>query len=97
MLRAVGKRVGDKMKIMYDAGCHFNTLADALEVGKVCDEYNKMSEQKLSDLILASSILVLSVIMNSTYKDLGVETDEIPELFKWCEKAREILQHNLVK
>ena len=40
MLKAVGKRVGDKMKIMYDAGCHFNTLADALEVGKVCDEYN---------------------------------------------------------
>ena len=26
MLKAVGKRVGDKMKIMYDAGCHFNTL-----------------------------------------------------------------------
>lgn len=40
MLKAVGERVGDKMKIMYDAGCHLNTLADALEVGKVCDEYN---------------------------------------------------------
>jgi len=40
MLKAVGERVGDRMKIMYDAGCHFNTLADALEVGKVCDDYN---------------------------------------------------------
>ncbi len=40
MLKAVGKRVGGKMKIMYDAGCHFNTLADALEVGSICDEYN---------------------------------------------------------
>ncbi len=40
MLQAVGKRIGDKMKIMYDAGCHLRTLADALEVGKVCDEFN---------------------------------------------------------
>ena len=40
MLRAVGDRVGGKIKIMYDAGCHLSTLADALEVGKVCDEYD---------------------------------------------------------
>ena len=40
MLRAVGDRVGDKMKIMYDASCHFNTLTEALEVGRVCDEYD---------------------------------------------------------
>jgi L-alanine-DL-glutamate epimerase-like enolase superfamily enzyme len=25
---------------MYDAGCHLSTLADALEVGKICDEYD---------------------------------------------------------
>ena len=25
---------------MYDAGCHLSTLADALEVGKICDEFN---------------------------------------------------------
>ena len=40
MIKAVAKRVDGRMKIMYDAGCHLNTLADALEVGKVCDEYN---------------------------------------------------------
>lgn len=39
MLRAVGDRVAGKMKIMYDAACHLNTLSDALEVGRVCDEY----------------------------------------------------------
>ena len=27
------------MKIMYDAACHLNTLSDALEVGRICDEY----------------------------------------------------------
>ena len=40
MLRAVGDRVGDKMKIMYDASCHLSTLTEALEVGRVCDEYS---------------------------------------------------------
>ena len=39
MLRAVGDRVAGKMKIMYDAACHLNTLSDALEVGRICDEY----------------------------------------------------------
>tara|TARA_B110000003_G_scaffold102236_2_gene104429 strand:- start:444 stop:1622 length:1179 start_codon:yes stop_codon:yes gene_type:complete len=39
MLKAVGNRVGSKMKIMYDAACHISTLADALEIGKVCDDY----------------------------------------------------------
>ena len=39
MLKAVGERVSGKMKIMYDAGCNLSTLADALEVGKVCDDY----------------------------------------------------------
>ena len=40
MLKAVGERVGGKMKIMYDAGCNLSTLADALEVGRVCDDYD---------------------------------------------------------
>ena len=39
MLKAVGERVGGKIKIMYDAGCNLSTLSDALEVGKVCDDY----------------------------------------------------------
>ena len=40
ILRAVGERVGGKMDIMYDAANHLTTLADAIKVGKVCDEYN---------------------------------------------------------
>ena len=40
MLKAVGERVGGKMKIMYDAGCNLSTLADALEVGRICDDYD---------------------------------------------------------
>lgn len=40
MIKAVAKRVDGRMKIMYDAACHLKTLTDALEVGKVCDEYN---------------------------------------------------------
>ncbi len=40
MIKAVGERVTGKMKIMYDAGCNLSTLADALEVGKVCDDYD---------------------------------------------------------
>jgi L-alanine-DL-glutamate epimerase-like enolase superfamily enzyme len=39
MIRSVCKRVGGKMDIMYDAACHLHTLADAIKVGKVCDEY----------------------------------------------------------
>ena len=39
MLRAVGDRVGDRMALMYDAACHLTTLADAIKVGRVCDEY----------------------------------------------------------
>tara|TARA_B100000767_G_scaffold270537_1_gene294451 strand:+ start:9001 stop:10191 length:1191 start_codon:yes stop_codon:yes gene_type:complete len=40
MIKAVAERVNGKMKIMYDSACHLSTLTDALEVGKVCDEYN---------------------------------------------------------
>ena len=39
MIRAVGDRVGGKMHIMYDSACHLSTFADAIQVGKVCDEY----------------------------------------------------------
>jgi len=38
MIRAVAKRVGGKMAIMYDATGHPKTLADAILIGKVCDE-----------------------------------------------------------
>lgn len=38
MLRAVCDRVGDRMAIMYDSSSHLKTFADAIKVGKVCDE-----------------------------------------------------------
>ena len=37
LLEAVAKRVGDKMKVMYDASNNLKTLADAIEVGRACD------------------------------------------------------------
>lgn len=37
MIEAVAKRVGGRMRIMYDASCHLKTLTDAIEVGRVCD------------------------------------------------------------
>lgn len=40
MIRAVAKRVGDKMTIMYDSSGHLKTLADAIQIGRVCDECN---------------------------------------------------------
>jgi L-alanine-DL-glutamate epimerase-like enolase superfamily enzyme len=39
MIKAVCERIGDKMIIMYDAACHPDTLADAIQIGQVCDEY----------------------------------------------------------
>ncbi len=38
LIRAVAKRVGGKMAIMYDASGHPKTLADAIQIGRVCDE-----------------------------------------------------------
>ena len=38
MIRAVAGRVGGRMAVMYDAACHLITLADAIRVGKACDE-----------------------------------------------------------
>ena len=38
MILAVAERIGNRMDIMYDAACHLKTLADAVRVGRVCDE-----------------------------------------------------------
>ncbi len=40
MIKAVAERMNGKMKIMYDSACNLLTFSDALEVGKICDEYN---------------------------------------------------------
>ena len=37
-VHAVGKRVGGKMDLMIDPACEYNTFADALKVGRACDE-----------------------------------------------------------
>jgi L-alanine-DL-glutamate epimerase-like enolase superfamily enzyme len=39
VVRAVGERVGDKMQLMHDPVCAYETLGDALRVGRACDEY----------------------------------------------------------
>ena len=38
VVRAVGERVGRSMDLMMDPYCHYRTLADAVKVGKACDE-----------------------------------------------------------
>jgi L-alanine-DL-glutamate epimerase-like enolase superfamily enzyme len=35
---AVGERVGGRMDLMIDPACEYNTFADALKVGRACDE-----------------------------------------------------------
>jgi L-alanine-DL-glutamate epimerase-like enolase superfamily enzyme len=37
-VRLLGKRVGGRMALMHDAACHFRTFADALAVGRACDD-----------------------------------------------------------
>jgi L-alanine-DL-glutamate epimerase-like enolase superfamily enzyme len=37
-IRLLGKRVGGRMHLMHDAACHLRTFADALAVGRACDE-----------------------------------------------------------
>jgi L-alanine-DL-glutamate epimerase-like enolase superfamily enzyme len=37
-LRLLGRRVGGRMALMHDAACHLRTFADALAVGRACDE-----------------------------------------------------------
>lgn len=40
LIRALGKKVGDRMALMYDAASDLQTFADALYVGKACDDAN---------------------------------------------------------
>jgi len=37
-VRAVGERVGDRMDLMIDPACEYETWAEALKVGRACDE-----------------------------------------------------------
>jgi len=37
-VRAVGERVGDRMDLMMDPACEYETFADALRVGRACDD-----------------------------------------------------------
>jgi L-alanine-DL-glutamate epimerase-like enolase superfamily enzyme len=37
-VRLLGRRFAGRMALMHDAACHFRTFADALEVGRACDE-----------------------------------------------------------
>jgi len=39
-VHAVGRRVGGRMDLMIDPFCFYETFADALKVGKACDEEN---------------------------------------------------------
>ena len=39
MIRAVAERVGGRMQLMYDSACNLKTFADAVRLGRVCDEY----------------------------------------------------------
>ena len=34
----MGKKVGDRMTLMIDPACEYNTFGDALKVGRACDE-----------------------------------------------------------
>ncbi len=42
LIRAVGDRVGDRMRLMHDPVCSYETFADAVTVGRACDEYGYM-------------------------------------------------------
>lgn len=39
-VQAVGERVGDDMDLMVDPACELTTFADALKVGRACDNYD---------------------------------------------------------
>jgi L-alanine-DL-glutamate epimerase-like enolase superfamily enzyme len=39
-VRLLGRAVGDKMALMIDPGCHLRTFADAVLVGRACDDAN---------------------------------------------------------
>lgn len=38
-VRAVGERVGDELDLMHDPVCEYDTYAEALKVGRICDDY----------------------------------------------------------
>ncbi|QIO22850.1 enolase C-terminal domain-like protein [Haloarcula sp. JP-L23] len=38
-VRAVGERVGDEMDLMVDPACDLDTFAEALQVGRACDDH----------------------------------------------------------
>ncbi|NUB93099.1 mandelate racemase [Haloterrigena sp. SYSU A121-1] len=38
-VHAVGERVGDEMDLMFDPACEYETFADALKVGRACDDH----------------------------------------------------------
>ncbi|MFB6297493.1 MAG: enolase C-terminal domain-like protein [Salinirussus sp.] len=38
-VRAVGNRVGDEMSLMVDPACDLDTFAEALQVGRACDDH----------------------------------------------------------
>jgi len=38
VVRAVGNRIGDRMHLMIDSYCHYSTFADAVKVGRACDD-----------------------------------------------------------
>jgi len=40
VVRTLGRRVGDRMALMIDPGCHIQTWADMLMIGRACDEAN---------------------------------------------------------
>jgi L-alanine-DL-glutamate epimerase-like enolase superfamily enzyme len=40
LVRTVGEQVGDRMQLMHDPVCEYETFADALRVGRMCDEYD---------------------------------------------------------
>ncbi|NUC70991.1 mandelate racemase [Haloterrigena sp. SYSU A558-1] len=39
-VHAVGERVGDEMDLMFDPACEYETFADALKVGRACDDHD---------------------------------------------------------
>jgi L-alanine-DL-glutamate epimerase-like enolase superfamily enzyme len=39
-VHAVGERVGDEMDLMLDPACEYETFADALKVGRACDDHD---------------------------------------------------------
>lgn len=39
-VHAVGERVGDEMDLMLDPACEYETFADALTVGRACDDHD---------------------------------------------------------